>query len=118
MLFALPVEVHTECQVFAGLEEIDLFLQQQSIRAEVDVFLAGYQAFDNFADPRMHQRLAAWDRDHGRATFIDSAEAFFRAQVLLQDVGWVLNFATPRTRKIAAEQRFQHQDKRILLPPG
>ncbi len=118
MLFALAVEVHAEGQVFAGLEEIDFFLQQQGVGAEVNVFLAGDQAFDDLADLRVHQRLAAGDGDHGGAAFVDGAEAFFGGEVLLQDVGGVLDLAASGAGQVAAEQRFEHEDQRILLAAG
>ena len=79
VLFALAIEVNAEGQVLARLEEIDLFFQQQRVGAEVNVFLARDQAFDDLVDLRMHQRLAAGDGDHGGAALVDGAETLFRA---------------------------------------
>ena len=44
VVFALAVHVNGERQILAGLEEVQLFLQQQRVGAEIDVFLARDQA--------------------------------------------------------------------------
>ena len=79
VVLALAVHVDGKGQELAGLEQIDLLLQQQRVGAEVNVFLARDQAGDDFADLRMQQRLAAGNGDGGSAAFIDRAEALFRA---------------------------------------
>ena len=52
MVFALPVYVHGESQIFAGLEEVEFFFQQQCVGAEIDVFFPRDEAFDDFVDLR------------------------------------------------------------------
>ena len=52
VLFALAVEVNAEGQILAGLEEMNLLFQQQGVGAEIDIFLARDQAFDDLADLR------------------------------------------------------------------
>src|SRR5205807_7523624 len=84
----------------------------------VHILLALDQAGDNLMNLGMHQRLAARYCDHGRATFFHGAEAFLRREVLLQNVGWILDLATPRARQVAAEQWLQHQHQRIPLSSG
>ena len=118
VLFALAVEVNGEGQILAGLEEVDLFFQQQRVGAEINVFLAGDQAFDDLVDLRMHERFAAGDGDHGGAAFVDGAETLFRAQILLQDVGGVLDLAASGAGQVAAEQRLEHEHERVLLASG
>src|SRR5213080_2082024 len=61
VVLALAVQMNAECEIFRGLEELNLLFQQQSIRAQINIFLARDQALDNLVDLGMHQRLAAWD---------------------------------------------------------
>ena len=69
-----PVEVNGEEQVRRRLEQMQLLLEQQRVGAQRDEFLAGDDAFDDLADLAMDQRLAAGNRDHGRAAFVDRVE--------------------------------------------
>ena len=115
VLFALAVHVDAEGQVLAGLEEMDLLLQQQRVGAEIDVFLACDQALDDFVDLRVHERFAAGDGDHGGAAFVDRAEAFFGGEVFLQDVGGILDLAASGAGEVAAEQGLEHEHERVLL---
>ena len=85
-MFLLAVHVDAEGQIFRRLKLIDLFLQQQGVGAEVDVFLAGDESFDDFLDLRVQQRLAAGDADHRGAAFIDGFEALFRGQLFFENV--------------------------------
>jgi hypothetical protein len=80
VLFALAIEVDAEGQVLAGLEEMNLFFQQQGVGAEINIFLARDQAFHDLADLRVHERLAAGDGDHRCAAFVHGAETFFRVR--------------------------------------
>src|SRR5215470_1817288 len=52
VMFLLAVDVDRKSQILARLEKIELFLEQQRIRAEIDVLFAGHQAFDNLVDLR------------------------------------------------------------------
>ena len=115
VMLALAVDVDGERQILAGLEQVDLFFQQQRVGAEVNVLLARDQALDDLADLGMHQRLAAGDGDHGRAAFVDRAEAFVGREVLLEHVRGILDFAAAGAGQIAAKQRLQHQHQRIAL---
>ena len=115
VFLALAIHVYGEGQVFAGRELVQLFFEQQRVGAQVDVFLARDQAVHDFGDLGMHQRLAAGDADHGRAAFFDGAEAFLGGELLLQNMGGILNFAAASAGEITAEQRLQHQDERIVL---
>src|SRR5437588_1935214 len=118
VLFALAVEVDRKSQVLTGLEEMDFFFQQQRIGAEIDIFFAGDQAFDDRFDLRVHQGLAAGDGNHGGAAFVDGAETFFGAEIFFEDVGRVLDLAASGAGQVTAEERFQHEDKWILLASG
>ena len=117
MLF-LAVHVDGKAQIFAGLEQVQLFLEQQRVGAEVNVFLAGDQAFNNLVNLGMHERFAAGDRDHRGAAFVHRLETFFRSEVFFQDVGGVLDLSASGARQIAAEQRLEHEHERVALASG
>ncbi len=116
VVLALAVEVDGEREILAGLEEVKFFFQKQRVGAQIDVLPAGHEALDNLVDLGMQEGLAAGDRNHGRARLIDGFEALFRRQLLLEDVGRILNFAAARARQVAAEERLQHGDEREPLP--
>ena len=80
MLF-LSIHVNRKTQVLARLEQVQLFFQQQRVGAEVNIFLARDQAFDNLVDLRMHEWLAARYRNHRRSALIDSFEAVFGREI-------------------------------------
>src|SRR5690348_6966514 len=65
----------------------------------------------------MHQGLAARDAHHGRPAFLNRAETFLGTKILFENVRRVLNLAATSTCKIAAQQRLEHQDERILFAP-
>jgi hypothetical protein len=118
VMLLLAVHVNREAQIFAGLEQVQLLFEQQRVGAEINIFLARDQAFDNFVDFWMHQRFAAGDGDHGGSALIDGFEAIFRGQVGFQDVGRVLNLAASGTSQVAPKQRLQHEHERIALASG
>ena len=51
-MLALAVDVNGEGQILAWLEQVDLFLKQERIGAEVNVLLARNQTFDNLRNLR------------------------------------------------------------------
>src|SRR5437660_3574481 len=113
VVLALAVHVNGKSQVFAGTEQVDLFLEQQSVGAEINVFTAGHQSVDDLRDLRMHERLAAGNADHGSAAFLNGAEAFFRGEMFLENMGRILDLAAACAGEITAEERLQHQHKWI-----
>ncbi len=52
VVILLAVHVDAEGEIFAGLEEVDFFLEQQGVGAEIDVFFPGDEALDDFVDLR------------------------------------------------------------------
>jgi hypothetical protein len=40
MVFALPIHMHGEGEIFAGLEQVQFLFQQQRISAQVDVLFS------------------------------------------------------------------------------
>ena len=117
VVLLLAVHVDAEGEVLARLEQVELFLQQQRVGAEVDVLLPRDQPFDDFVDLRVQQRLAAGDANHRRAALVDRLEALLRRELLLEDVGGILDLAAAGAGEVAAEQRLEHQHQRIPLAP-
>jgi hypothetical protein len=115
MLVLQAVEVDGEGEVFGGLEEIELALEEQGVGAEIDVLFAGHEAVDDFVDLGVDQRFAARDADHGGAAFLDGVEALLRGEALVEDVIRVLDLAAAGAGEVAAEERFEHQNERVTL---
>ena len=115
VMLALAVHVDGEGEVFARLEEVEFFLQQEGVGAKIDVFFAGDEAFDDFIYLRMHQRFAAGDGDHRRAAFVDGFEALFGSELFFEDVRRILDFAAAGAGEIATKERLEHQDERVAF---
>ena len=73
--------------------------------------------FDDLADLLVDQRLAARDRHHGGAAFVDRFETFGDRHAPVEDGVGIIDLAAARAGEIAAEQRLQHQHERIALAP-
>jgi len=114
----LAIHVDGEGQVFAGLEEVELFFEEQRVGAEINVFLARDEAFDDLVNLRVHQRLAARDGNHRRAALVYGFEALFRRQFCFQDVGGILNFSAAGAGQVAAEERLELEDERVAFAPS
>ncbi len=80
-------------------------------------FLRATRPFDDLVDFGMHERLAAGDGDHGRAAFVDRAEALLGREVLLEHMRGILDFAAAGAGQVAAKQRLQHEHQRVALAP-
>jgi hypothetical protein len=114
-VFLLAIHVDGEGEIFAGFEEVDFFLEEEGVGAEVDVFFTLDEAFDDFFDVRVKQRFTAGDGDHGSAAFIDGFEALLGGELLFEDVGGVLDFAAAGTGEVAAEEGLEHEDEGVAL---
>ena len=113
---AVAVEMHRPGEIGVRLEAVDLLLQQQRVGAEIDEFLARDDALRrSSAISRVQQRLAAGDRDHRRAAFVDRLQALRDRQALVQDRIGIVDLAAAGAGEIAAEQRLQHQHQRVAL---
>ena len=99
------------------LEVVDLLGQQERVRAQDHELAAAEIAFDDLRHLAMQQRLAAGDRDHRRAAFVDRRHALVVRQALVQDLVRIVDLAAPGAGQVAAEQRLQHQHERIALAP-
>ena len=103
------VQVHVEEEALVGLEFVQPLLDEHAVGAEVDVAVAFQDAGDQFADLRVHHRLAAADRNHGRAALVDRGQALFE-RYALGDGGFVFaDSAAAGAGEIAGVQRLEHQ---------
>ena len=113
--FPLSVEVNVDRERPAWFEEIELFLENQCVGAEVDVFPSSDQAFDYFGNLRVEQGFAAGNADHRGAAFFGGLKTLFGGQMLPENFGRILDFAAAGASQIAAEQGFQHEHQRVAL---
>ena len=115
VVLALAVEMDGEGEVLGRRELRQAALEFERVGAEVDVLFARDEAVDDLDDLRMQQRLAAGDGDHGRAAFFDGGEALLGRELLLEDVRRILHLAAAGAGQVAAEERLEHEHKRIAL---
>ena len=100
------VDVDREREVRAGLEVelVEPLAHQFGVGAEVDVLLALHQLVDHVVDLRVHQRLAARDRDHGGAALLHRGDRPLDRHPLTQQVRGLLDLAAPVALEVAGEQ--------------
>src|SRR5205807_6935737 len=89
--------------------------EQDRVRAEVDELLALHEARDDLVDLRVHQWLAAGDRDDRRSALFGGIPALLRREVRVEDVLRVLDLAATGAREVASIQRLEHEHERIAL---
>ena len=111
----VAVQVHRERQVRRRRVLIELLLEQQRVRAQIHEFLASDDACDDLRHLFVNQRLAAGNRDDGRAALVDGVERVFDRHALAQDLVGVIDLAATRASEIALEQRLEHQHERIAF---
>jgi hypothetical protein len=115
MFFLQSVHVDGKCEVFGGLEEVDLAFEEEGVGAEINVFFAGHEAFDNLVDLRVDERFTARNGDHGGATFVGRVPTLLGGQAFVENVVGILDFATACAGKIATEEGLEHEHQRVVL---
>ena len=112
------VHVDREREVLGGLKPacFKFLFQENGVGAEVDVLLAFHQFLHEFTDGAVQQWFAPRNGDHGGPAFVYGSEGLVKGHVLAEDVGWILDLATPGAGQIAAKQRLQHEDQGV--PPA
>src|ERR1700704_3944317 len=96
---------------------MQLLLQEQRIRAQRDEFLFRDQAFHDFADLAMDQWLAAGNRNHGRAAFVNRIEALLDREPAIENGIRIVDLAATDAGEVATKQRLEHQNERIAFAP-
>src|SRR5580698_5328789 len=115
MPLAAAVEVNREGQVRRRLVVVDVFRQQDGIRAQVHEFFARHDAGDNLRHLLVDERLATRDGDHRGSALVDGAQSVLDTHPLLQNLLRVIDLAATGAGQVALEERLQHQDQRITL---
>ena len=115
VMLLLAIHVDGERKVLARFEKMQLLLEQERIRAHVDVLPAGHQALDNLLYAGMHQRFAAGDGDCGYAALFDGAEALFGRKFAFENMTGILDLPAAGAREIAAVERLQHEHQRVAF---
>src|SRR5271166_3924930 len=116
VLFAVAIEMDRPGEISAGFEQLDFFLEQQRVGAEVNELLLRRNALDNLdnlVDLPVQQRFAPRDHHHRCTTFTDGPEAFIDAQALIEDGVRVVDLSATGAGEVAAEERLEHQNERI-----
>jgi hypothetical protein len=72
---------------------MQLLFKKQRVGAQRYELLARNDAFDDFADLLVDQRLAARDRHHRRSTFVDRIQAFLHRKSLVKDGVGIIDLA-------------------------
>src|SRR5947209_6872683 len=96
MVLAVAVEMDRPGEERVRLEQVDLFLKQQRVGAEIDEFFAGDDALDDLLDLTVQQRLATRDDDNRCAAFIDRLVALRNAEPLVEDRIGIIDLAAAR----------------------
>jgi hypothetical protein len=110
-----PVEMHRGEQVGRWLELVELLFDEQCVRTQRDEFLSRHDAFDDGADVLVNERLAARNGYHRGAAFIDRGQAPIDRQAPVEVRVRIIDLAASNAGEIAAEQRFEHQHRRIAF---
>ena len=66
----------------------------------------------------MQKRLAAGDRDHGRAALFHCGKALLGRKLLFENVRRILHLAAAGAGQAATEERLEHQHQGIALDAG
>ena len=117
VIFLVAVEMDRPDEVRVRLVVLDVLFHQQRIGAEIDELLARDDALDDLRQLLVQQRLAAGDRDDGRAAFVDRLKRICDRDALVQDLVGIVDLAAAGAGQIAAKQRLKHQHQRVALPP-
>ena len=118
MHLAIAVQMHVPREIWVRLILLELLLQQQRVRAQIDELLPLQDAADDLRHLLVQQRLATGDRHHRRPALIDRIQRVLHRQPLVQDRRRIIDLPAPAASQIAPEQRLQHQNQRIALPAG
>ena len=109
------IHVDAEGEVFCGFKEIELPLEEEGVGAEVYVFFAGDEAFDDFIDLGMDQGFTAGDGDHRGPALIRRVPALLGCESFIENVIGILDFTATCAGKVTTEEGFEHEDKGIAF---
>src|SRR4051812_39442429 len=107
--------MHRKEQIWRRLEQVQLFLEQQRVRAKRYELFPRHDAFDDLANFLVDKWLAARNGDHWCAALVDCIQAFLDRKPPIQNRIRVVDLATTEAGEIAPKQRLQHQHQWIAL---
>jgi hypothetical protein len=107
-----PVEVHAEGEVAARREQAELLLEQERVRAQVDVPAPLDEARDQAVDLRVQEGLAARDAHDRGAALVGGAQAGLDRELRAQHVRRVLDLPAAGAGEVAAVEGLEHQHER------
>jgi hypothetical protein len=90
---------------------IDVFGDQDTVAAQVNIPVPGNQFRGYGVDVRMQQGFAAGDRNHRRTAFQGRPDTIANLQAGTRCQRGLPAFAAPRTVQVADKKRFQHQNE-------
>src|SRR3546814_18169199 len=97
---------------------MQLLLEQQRVRAEIDELPPCDDAGDDLLDLLMQQRLAARDGHDGRAAFVDRRKTLRNTQPPVQNGVGIVDLAAAGAGQVATAQRIEHEDERMDRKSG
>ena len=115
MLFFEPIHVNAEGQVFGRRVLIQLALQQNGVRAQIDIFFPVDQSLHDRGHFGMDQRFPAGNTDDRRAAFFSCLPTLLGGQAPVEHMIRVLNFSATGACQVAPEQRLQHHHQRVAF---
>src|ERR1035437_7375694 len=119
VIFLHAIEMHVEVEALVGLEFVEALLDEHAVGAEVDVAVALQNPRHQFADLRIHHRLAAANRDHRPPALIHRQQALFERHPLGDGALVLADPAAAGTGQVAGVQGLQHQhDGETLVDHG
>ena len=118
VVFLVAVEMDRPDEIRTRLVVLHPLFHQQRVGAQVDELPARDDALDDGRQFLVQQRLAARDRHHRRAAFVDRVQGVLDRDALIQDFVGIIDLAAAGAGEIAAEQRLQHEHQRIALSSG
>jgi hypothetical protein len=117
MHLLVAVEVDRPGEIRVRLILVDLLFEQQGVGADDDETALRISPRRFPADPCGSAARRRRSND-GRAAFVGRIQGVCDGDALVQDLVRVVDLAATRAVEIAAEERLQHHDERILLAAG
>ena len=111
VFFLETVEMDGQSQVGRRLYPVQILLEKDGVRAEVDEPLPVHESLHDFSDFVVDQGFAARNGDDGGFAFFRGAEALLRRQPLVQDLLGILDLSASGAFQVAAEKRLQHENQ-------
>src|SRR2546423_5587657 len=111
---AHPVEVDDEGQAMTWLEDVEVLVEAERVRAQVDVLAELEHAGDDVLDSFVDERLAAADGHHRRRTLCARVHAFVNREPRFVRLVFA-DLSAADARDVAGEGRLEHEHERVAV---